>query len=60
LDDNPQNFHLRSTGTNYSYSFIDDPRAADKWLLRTADGAVSGRVPPVVITNRSTNAWRWK
>jgi hypothetical protein len=55
LDDNPQRFQLHSTGTNYSSTFIDDPRAADKWILKTANGAVFGRVFLPGITNTSMN-----
>jgi hypothetical protein len=51
LDNNPQQFQLRATGTNYSSTFIDDPRAADKWRLRTANGAVFGRIALPGITN---------
>jgi hypothetical protein len=55
LDNNPQHFQLHSTGTNYSSTFIDDPRAADKWILKTADGAALGRVSMPGATNRPTN-----
>jgi hypothetical protein len=54
LDNNPQHFQLRSIGTNYASTFIDDPRAADKWILRTANGAVFRRVSLPGITNGST------
>lgn len=55
LDNNPQHFQLRSTGTNYSSTFIDDPRAADKWILKTANGVVFERVPMPGITNGPAN-----
>ena len=55
LDNNPQHFQLHSNGTNYSSAFIDDPRAADKWILKTANGAAFGRISLPGTTNESTN-----
>jgi hypothetical protein len=55
LDNNPQHFQLHSTGTNYSSTFIDDPRAADKWILKTANGVALGRVALPGTTNRPTD-----
>ena len=55
FDNNPQHFQLHSTGTNYSATFIDDSRAADKWILKTANGAAFGRVSLPGSTNGPTN-----
>jgi hypothetical protein len=37
-DNNPQKFHLWTTGSNFSYTFTCDPHASDIWMFRTAGG----------------------
>jgi len=39
-DDNPQKFHLWTTGSNFFYTFTCDPHASDVWMFRTADGTM--------------------
>jgi hypothetical protein len=36
--DNPQQFHLWTTGSTFSYSFTYDPRKTDHWRFRTDGG----------------------
>ncbi|HTY86548.1 MAG TPA: hypothetical protein VMB80_03710 [Candidatus Acidoferrum sp.] len=58
-DNNPQKFHLWTTGSNFSYTFTCDPHASDIWMFRTAGGnlLVSPRGPDAlqVSTNLGTN-----
>jgi len=37
---NPQKFHLWTTGPHFSYSFTCDPHASDVWMFRTAEGTM--------------------
>lgn len=39
-DNNPQKFHLWSTGSNFSCTFTCDPHASDVWMFRTAEGTM--------------------
>jgi hypothetical protein len=36
---NPQDFHLWSTGATYTYTFRYDPRAADVWSFKSGGDA---------------------
>ena len=38
-NNNPQDFYLWSTGASFAYTFRYDPRAADKWLLKSGGDA---------------------
>jgi hypothetical protein len=40
MDNNPQKFHLWSTGSSFSYTFTCDPRAADTWLFKSGGGTM--------------------
>ncbi len=39
-EDNPQKFHLWTTGASFSYAFTYDPRASDVWMFNSAGGAM--------------------
>jgi len=58
-DNNPQKFHLWTTGSNFSYTFTCDPHASDIWMFRTAEGTMlvlpRGPDAPPVPTNARTN-----
>jgi len=58
-DNNPQKFHLWTTGSNFSYTFTCDPHASDIWMFRTAGGTMlvlpGGPDTLPVSTNSRTN-----
>jgi hypothetical protein len=59
VDNNPQKFHLWSTGSSFSYTFTCDPRAVDVWLFRSGGGMMFVLNPPPDWRPPLTNRPGW-
>jgi len=47
---NPQDFFVWATNSNFSYSFRYDPRAADEWLFHSGARLFTTSLPPTLVT----------
>jgi hypothetical protein len=47
---NPQDFFVWATNSNFSYSFRYDPRAADEWLFHSGARLFATSLPPTLVT----------
>jgi hypothetical protein len=56
-DNNPQKFHLWTTGSTFSCAFTCDPHATDIWMFRTAGGTMLVLPPRPDIPPPPTNSW---